>query len=277
MSDVRLYLSLALLAMILGSCSGVEEGTRYPANRGAICFEVGRALIDEFQSELNLAKAIKRSSPGQLTYGKPRVEYLRYRFQKWDFEEIQDYLNSKPIPYVETPDGRWVLHDRHHLFLALFKEKANLEERFPNRALKVTFQRKASFKGASWEDYRFFMEENKTIHLRAKGKPIGWEEIPKTFDSMDRDFFRGMAWVLIKAGLVKKEEKPFFEFIWADELRKRFPKMPTKWNIENVETVFEDVIKNPKDYQGLLGLVKDKPDLEEALENIEKISDALNW
>ena len=213
----------------------------------------------------------------QLTYGRPRVDFLRYRFNKWSFEKIQEYLNARPVPYVETPDGKWVIHDRHHLFLALYKEKANLEERFPNQALKLTYQRKASFKGASWADYRHYMEENNTILLRSKGAPIEWEQLPKNFDSMNKDFFRGMAWVLIQAGLVEKEARPFFEFIWADELRKRFPKLPTRWQLENVEEVFEDIVTNPNDYKHLPGLVKNGPDVEEALENIDKISSALSW
>lgn len=263
--------------MLVTSCAGGGELLRKPATSGASCLEMGRSLVNDFQSELNLAKAIKRSGPGQLTYGRPRVDHLRYRFKDWDFEEIQDYLNSKPVPYVEAPDGKWILHDRHHLFLALFKEKEALEERFPNRALRLIFHRKASFKGGSWPDYRSYMTENNTILLRAKGQPISWEQIPRGFDGMEKDFFRGMAWVLIKAGLVEKEPKPFFEFIWADELRKRFPKLPTKWRLSNVEEVFEDIIENPEDYQHLPGLVKDRPDVEEALENIEKISSALSW
>jgi hypothetical protein len=277
MPNVRLISLLAILCFILSSCSGVGEGTRYPATTGVDCFEVGKNLIDEFQTELSLAKGIKRTVPGQLTYGRPRVDYLRYRFNKWSFEKIQEYLDARPIPYVETPDGKWVIHDRHHMFLALFKEKANLEERFPNQALKLTYQRKATFKESSWADYRHFMKENNTILLRAKGRPISWRQIPRDFNSMDKDFFRGMAWVLIKAGIVEKQDKAFFEFIWADELRKRFPKLPTRWRLEHVEEVFEDIITNPADYRHLPGLVDDGPNVEEALENIEKISDALSW
>lgn len=277
MPNVRLVSQLVFLFIVLSSCSGVGEGSRYPANSGANCFEIGREILENFQSEVGLSEGVKFSIPGQATYGKPRVEYLRWRFQTWEFDEIQDYLNSKIIPYIEDPSGKWILHDRHHLFIALFKEKENLKQRFPKKELRLTYQRKNSFKGKSWQEFRNYLEKNDLVLLRHKGEPISWEQLPKSFGKMDKDFFRGMAWILIKAGIVEKENKPFFEFIWADELRRRFPKLQTKWRLENIEEVFEDIVDNPQDYRHLPGLVEDGPDVDEAFENIEKIIEALNW
>lgn len=280
---MKTYYSITLLVVLLiggFSCSinpfQVEQ-YRQLASSSPSCLRAFNDLTETFQTKLTLEKANKISAPGQSTYGRPRVDYLRHRFQTETFKEIQEYLDTKPIPYVEDPDGKWIPHDRHHLFVALVKERENLKKRFPKRALKITYHRKISFKDRAWPEYRAYMEENNLVLLRAKGEVINWEDLPKSFTGMKKDFFRGMAYILIKAGYIDKEPIPFFEFLWADHLRRRFPNLKTQWNLQNIEIVFQDLIQNPSSYQKLPGLSPTPPSVEEGFSQIKKISDALNW
>ncbi|GEM_PF-4159697 len=274
MLTVRL---LPFILFLLVGCSHHSLSERFPASAQGACFSEGRHVLDQLQSKLSLSRAIKRTRPGQKSYGRPRVDLLRSRFKDWSFSEIQEYLDARPIPYVESPDGLWVIHDRHHLFLGLVKSRETLEDRFPGKSLKLTYQRSASFKGKGWPEYRLFLEESDRIYLNFKGQKIDWRELPSDFLSMKKDFFRGMAYILIKAEILEKVNEPFSEFKWANALRERFPNLKRKWRIKNIETVFEDVLKHPENYPGLKGRVSDPPDLEEAMDNIENIVDDLNW
>ncbi len=274
--DVRKII-LALILANLAACSTPNHFIERGPAQVSSCAHAARGIIEGFQEVVSLTKAYKKTRPGQLTYGRPRVDYLRQRIQVWDFEEMQEYIDARPIPYVEDPSGNWVIHDRHHFLLAFFKEREDLIERFPGRSPKFTYQRTAGFKGQSWESYRAFMEKEKYVHLRFKGQPASWEDLPERLEDLQKDYFRGMAWVLVKAGIVSKKPVPFFEFEWAHFLRQRFSKLPTKWRLRHVKAVMQDILENPDDYRQLEGLDHEIPSLEEALENIEKYAIALGW
>ncbi|MCF8060150.1 MAG: ParB/Srx family N-terminal domain-containing protein [Bacteriovoracaceae bacterium] len=274
MRNVRIL--LFILFSLLG-CAHQPANERLPANGMGACFVKGRGVLRSLQTKLTLKSAIERTRPGQLGYGRPKVDLLKKRFEDSSFSEIQEYLDARPIPYVENPEGKWVIHDRHHLFLGLVKSREVLEERFPEKSLKLTYHRTASFKGKGEPEYRKFMEGTNRINLDFKGSAIAWRDLPNDFQSMKKDFFRGMAYLLIKAEILEKVTVPFSEFKWANALRKRFPYLKTKWRIKNIEEVFEDVIDNPEKYPGLKGRVEDPPDLDEAMDNIEDIVDELGW
>lgn len=267
----------AILTVLLCSCSGAPDlQRRSPAQVGS-CTKDFKDLLETFQSRVPFSKATKLTRPGQFTYGKPKVEYLRSKIRDWDFDEIQEYIDARPIPYVRNPEGNWVIHDRHHFLIAFFKEKDDLEDRFPGQTLRFTYQRSKDFKGRPQAEYRAFMEANNFVNLKFKGEVAKWEKLPNDLTALKKDYFRGMAWVLIKAGIVEKEPVPFFEFVWADFLRKRFPDLPTKWRLKHVETVMKDILENPQEYKSLPGLDHELPSLEDSLDEIDNIGDALSW
>lgn len=277
--NVRNLLVILLLSCfeVVVSCSGTPVPPhRSPAQTGS-CTQDFNELLKKFQSRLGLEKAKELTRPGQLTYGKPRVEYLRAKIRDWDFDEIQEYIDARPIPYVRNPNGKLVIHDRHHFLLAFFKEYEDLQDRFPNQTLEFTYQRSKDFKGGSWVQYRQYMENNNFVNLKFKGRKVGWDDLPNDLLKLKKDYFRGMAWVLVKSGIVEKNPVPFFEFIWADFLRKRFPKLPRKWRIENIETVMKDILESPQDYKSMPGLEHKLPSLEDSLDEIDKYADELNW
>lgn len=219
------------------------------------------------------------TKPGQLGFGKPRVELMKSRLEDWSFDKIQTYLDERPIPFVIRPDGKWVISDRHHLFLSLVLSQETLAERFPGQELSLSYVMKADLSKATESQYRAFMVEHKIINLRFKGEDISWEDLPENFNGLKTDFFRGMAWVLIKAEVVEKDMTPFAEFTWAEVMRSRFPasKVERVWDLDNVEKVMEDVINNPDAYSHLPGFKTSAPKLDEAIENIEGISSTLGW
>lgn len=281
MQNVRFL--IFTLFFLISSCQIPLSGdrgirTRTPANQET-CGGLFRLILKGKKTILNLEQAVKVTRPGQLGYGKPKVEYMKYRFGKWSLEKIQTYLNERPIPYVIRPDGKWVISDRHHLFLSLIKSRELLSERFPGKEINLVYELKADLSSATNEQYRKFMVGNKIINLRHKGIDIQWEDLPMDFNGLNRDFFRGMAYVLIKAEVVEKDMTPFAEFTWAEVLRSRFPasKVERVWDLENVEEVMEDVLKNPSAYSHLPGFKNSPPEIDEAIENIEKISSALGW
>lgn len=277
--NVRNFLLLLIVSLLwqVVSCTHLVTGpVRSPAQIGS-CTKDFKDLLESFQSQVSLKRAKELTRPGQLTYGKPRVEYLRAKIREWDFDEIQGYIDARPIPYVRNPEGKWVIHDRHHFLLAFFKEYEDLQDRFPDTPLKFTYQRSKDFKDASWVQYRQYMEKNNFVNLKFKGTKVDWKDLPNSLLDLKKDYFRGMAWVLVKSGIVEKNPVPFFEFVWADFLRKRFPKLPTKWRLENVEKVMKDILENPKDYESLPGLDHKLPSLEDSLDEIDKYADELNW
>lgn len=251
---------------------------RTPANREN-CADLLRVAVNGAKTKLDLKKALQVTRPGQSTYGKPKVDYNIHRFREWSLEKIQDYLDQRPIPYVIRPDGNWMIIDRHHLFISLQKSAENFKERFGDGAIQISYELKGNFKSVDETEFRKFLEERRLVYLKYKGKKVEWEDLPEKFDEMKKDYFRGMAWVLIKAGIVEKNTTPFSEFIWAEALRQRFPKSDHDrfWDMESIEEVMEDIFDNPRAYEHLPGKIKDPPSLEEAIENLEKYEDILNW
>jgi hypothetical protein len=56
---------------------------------------------------------------------------------------------------------------------------------------------------------------------RATGNRCKLSDIPKSLSELADDPFRSLVGELIRAGGCAKSSKPFFEFLWADFLRRR--------------------------------------------------------
>lgn len=237
----------------------------------------GKVLGWNEKKVLTLDEAFDVTVPGQYNFGRPRVDFLLHKFKNESWESIQKYLDERPIPYVVTPDGKRMISDRHHLFVALKKGERILKERFPDKDINVSYLFLKTFKDKKPKKFKKWLEDNKLVLLSSRGENKGWDNLPRSFDRMGDDYFRGIAWVLKKTKVVQNTTVPFAEFRWADTLRTKFPNLEEKWNWEQMKEVISYIKANPDEFKGLPGFDSNMPSLEKAEDNFQKYKEVLGW
>jgi len=244
----------------------------------AVSIEVARKNLKKYarilgwneKKVLTLGEAISMTVPGQVNYGAPRIKYLLKRFENDDFQSIQHYLSKRPLPYVVTPKGTRMISDRHHLFIALSQAQEIFKRRFPDQELKINYKFLKSFEGKKTKKFRKWLEENKLVHLESQGRSVSWDQLPSSFSAMSEDYYRGVAWILKKAGVYDETDIAFVEFQWAKLLREKLPTTQEVYEWEKIEQIISFIKENPSAFKVLPGFKEDMPSLEEAWQNFKK-------
>ena len=65
------------------------------------------------------------------------------------------------------------------------------------------------------------MIDQNLTYLRKGKKMRQFNELPKEIHELKDDYYRGLAWLLRKAGAFEKTDVPFAEFYWGDYLKKK--------------------------------------------------------
>jgi hypothetical protein len=147
-----------------------------------------------------------------MTVGFREVQIKRRQWREADNEERTKLLQRHVVPAVVGPKGRPYIVDHHHFAKALLDEKASL----------VAVYLVADLEKLEKEEFWTFLDNNDWCHAYdAAGKRCALADIPKSLSELADDPFRSLVSELIRAGGCAKTATPFFEFLWADFLRRR--------------------------------------------------------
>jgi hypothetical protein len=159
-----------------------------------------------------LGIAVSELHPTQMTVGFREVEIKRRQWRGTDADGRLKLLRRHVAPTVIGPKGRRYIVDQHHFVKALLDEKA------PQVAVYVLADLQSLEKDEFWS----FLDNNDWCHAYdGDGKRCALSDIPKQMADLTDDPFRSLVGELIRAGGCAKSERPFFEFLWADFLRRR--------------------------------------------------------
>ncbi len=150
--------------------------------------------------------------PTQMTVGFREVEIKRRQWREADEKGRTKLLRQHVVPAVIGPKGRYYIVDHHHFTKALLDEKA------PHVAIYIV----DSLEGLAKDEFWTFLDNSDWCHAYdAEGKRRDLSDIPSSLSDLDDDPYRSLVGELIRAGGCAKNNKPFFEFLWADFLRRR--------------------------------------------------------
>ena len=153
--------------------------------------------------------------PTQMTVGFREVEIKRRQWREADEEARITLLRRHVVPAVIGPKGRLYIVDHHHFTKALLDEKASV----------IAVYVVADLGDLAKEEFWTFLDNSDWCHAYdADGKRCELSDIPKSLSELVDDPFRSLVGELIRAGGCAKSGAPFFEFLWADFLRRRIKK-----------------------------------------------------
>jgi hypothetical protein len=150
--------------------------------------------------------------PTQMTVGLREVEIKRKQWREADEDARAKLLRRHVVPVVVGPKGRYFIVDHHHFARALLEEKA------PLVAVYVV----DDLQGLAKDEFWTFLDNSDWCHAYdSNGRRRDLSDIPKSLADLADDPFRSLVGELIRAGGCAKGTTPFFEFLWADFLRRR--------------------------------------------------------
>jgi len=161
---------------------------------------------------LSIGIPVEELRPTQMTVGFREVEIKRREWRAADEHGRLKLLRRHVVPAVVGPKGRHYIVDHHHF------TKALLDEQAPALSVYIVADLQSLAKDEFWS----FLDNSSWCHAYdAEGKRRELSDIPKRLAELADDPFRSLVGELIRAGGCAKSEKPFFEFLWADFLRRR--------------------------------------------------------
>ena len=153
--------------------------------------------------------------PTQMTVGFREVDIKRRLWREADETARVKLLRRHVVPAVVGPKGRYYIIDHHHFTKALLDEKA------PLVAVYVV----ADLDGLGKNEFWAFLDNSDWCHAYdADGARCALTDIPKNLTELVDDPFRSLVAELIRAGGCARNPAPFFDFLWADFLRRRIRK-----------------------------------------------------
>jgi hypothetical protein len=163
-------------------------------------------------SPLPIGVPVADLRPTQMTCGYREVEIKRRQWRDADHDEKARLLRRHVVPAVVGPKGRLYIVDHHHFTRALLEEKAPL----------VAVYTVADLQHLDKDEFWIFLDNSDWCHAYdARGERRPLSEIPKSLGQLADDPFRSLVGELIRAGGCAKSPAPFFQFLWADFLRRR--------------------------------------------------------
>lgn len=199
--------------------------------------EILHMIHNKTYSSLNLKlpEALGRIRVTQGFYGGPRVRYLRKKFSQMDSTEVNDYLAERPVPCIEGPGATLYIFDRHHTLYSL----AIMEGGFSSHELLIPFNLYSfetyltqmgkkptsmldpiDLKEMTESEFISLLNKSHLAYLKdLEGNKLDSNDFRKSLLELEESFYRGLAWIIRKAGGFQKTKIPFAEFLWADFLR----------------------------------------------------------
>jgi hypothetical protein len=185
---------------------------------------------------LSIGAPVSDLRPTQMTLGFREVEVKRRQWRAADHEARIKLLQRHVVPAVIGPKGRLYIVDHHHF------TKALLEEDVPLVGVYVLADLERLGKAEFWT----FLDNNDWCHAYdAEGERRPLTDIPKSLPDLTDDPFRSLVGELIRAGGCAKTDTPFFEFLWADFLRRRIKRQLVEKDFGTALVKALDLAKSP--------------------------------
>jgi hypothetical protein len=161
---------------------------------------------------LSIGVPVTSLRPTQMTVGFREVEIKRQQWRDAKEEERVKLLRRHVVPAVIGPKAQNFIVDHHHFTKALLEEKA------PQVAIYII----DDLQGLAKDEFWTFLDNSDWCHAYdSNGERCELSKIPKSLSELSDDPYRSLVGELIRAGGFAKNAKPFFEFLWADFLRRR--------------------------------------------------------
>ncbi len=150
--------------------------------------------------------------PTQMSVGFEEVARKRREWSAASGPERGKMLRQHVVPAVTGPKGRFYVVDHHHFVKSLLEEG--------EAALPVFVM--AELHHLPKDEFWTVLDNRSWCHAYdGKGARKALNGIPKRFEDLEDDPFRSLASQLLRTGAIAKSDTPFFEFLWADYLRRR--------------------------------------------------------
>lgn len=166
--------------------------------------------------------------PTQFAVGMFEVEKKTKKLLALKGKELEEYLESHPVPVVLCPDGQCHVIDHHHLVRAAWE--AGIE--------KVVTRVEEDLSHLDGESFWKEMAKRKWVHLfdqfgEGPRQPL---QLPLNVRGLADDLYRSIAWAVREQGGFEKTDAPFCEFHWADFFR-------GKIQVERTEEGFKKAVE----------------------------------
>ena len=150
--------------------------------------------------------------PAQFVLGMHEVQDKVKKIKRMTAKQRKKYINDHCVPVVKLQNTLYII-DHHHFVRACWET-----------GIKKVKVHVVSFIGSDMnkKDFWKFMKGNEWTYLtdqfgRTNNDPL---LLPLDVRGMADDPYRGLAWAAREAGGFEKINVPFFEFQWANYLRK---------------------------------------------------------
>jgi hypothetical protein len=223
--------------------------------------EIRPTALENFDAELHVT---------QFLYGRPGVINRKRELRSLDFEELLEYLEQKPVPYVPGPDGMKYIIDRHHFTRSLFELKEEFAQKFPERfhEIQVHYQ-EVTFEDLnpadlSHDEFINLMKENKLTYLKKPNGMGDFNKLPDSIGGLKEDYFRGLSWLVRKSGAYEKTDIPFAEFYWGEYFKKTVQIDEYNFSKSNIKKAIKAALEYSEEnshlpgFKGHLGMGKEE-------------------
>ncbi|GHH26166.1 chromosome partitioning protein ParB [Sphingomonas glacialis] len=163
-------------------------------------------------SDTTLGIALEDLRPTQMTVGYREIATKRREWHDAGAKDRIKLLRKHIVPAVIGPKGRPYIVDHHHFVRALLEEGVN----------EVGVYIVADLSHLAKDEFWTFLDNSAWCHAYdADGERRALSKIPNKMSDLKDDPYRSLVGALIRAGGCAKTSRPFFEFLWADFLRRR--------------------------------------------------------
>ena len=145
--------------------------------------------------------------PTQFVLGMKEIEAKVAKMSKFHNSELREYCDDHKIPVVIGPERELYLIDHHHFARACWELKVEL---YSVKVIKDLSHKKE-------QEFWNLMVEKGWVYLHDQFGmgPHVPSALPSDVRCMADDPYRSLAWAVLDAGHIKKNNTPFFEFKWA--------------------------------------------------------------
>lgn len=150
--------------------------------------------------------------PTQFVLGTKEIESKIYKMSALSKKALYAYCADHIIPVVIGPKQEMYMIDHHHFVRACWEQKISI----------YSFKIVKDMSHMSAPDFWNFMNRKEWVYLNDQFGigPHSPYSLPADIRCLADDPFRSLAWTIIDAGLIKKQDIPFFEFKWAAFFRR---------------------------------------------------------
>jgi hypothetical protein len=149
--------------------------------------------------------------PTQFVLGMKEIESKISKMEGFTKKQLKDYCDDHQIPVVIGPKKELYMIDHHHFARACWELNIG--------GYSVNVLKDVSHKNE--QDFWNFMIREEWCYLSDQFGmgPHSPFALPSDIRCLADDPYRSLVWAVLDAGLIKKEQIPFFEFKWAGYFR----------------------------------------------------------